>query len=187
MQVSFHGVKNAGAYIHKQKEAEAFSVNGGNYIFPKGSYMNVRAELTNENGNDLDEFKNILKAYPNKYNKNSINIGYEWFINPNNGEKMRLYIVNDNILDLNEVTFDVFNKIFLLMKKIASMPLESLKVENSYLRTAEAIDSFSQYFKYKNENSEKVLDIAHQRDNVKEGAKALEKKFANALTEYVMS
>lgn len=185
--ISFHGVKNAGAYFTRQKEAESIRKGKANYILPKGTHMNINMELTNENGKDLDDFKHILKAYPNKYNPRSLNVSYEWLINPNNGEKMRFYSVNDNILNINDITFDVFNKIFLLMKKIATMPSSELKVENSYLRTEEAKDAFLHHISQDETNAKKILDKAHSRDTVKEGADAISKKFEKALKEYIFS
>lgn len=187
MNVSFHGIKNAGAYFKKQNEAESVRRGNVNYIVPKGAQMNIHMELTNENGRDLDDFKHILKAYPNKYNPRSLNVAYQWLINPNNGEKMRLYSVNDNLLNINDITFDVFNKIFLLMKKISKMPSDELKVENSYLRTEEAKDAFRYYISEDGANAKKILDTAHSRDEVKDGAQALSKKFERALKEYIFS
>lgn len=186
-KISFGGIKNPGAYTHYQERAKSVSIAGQNYILPRGRVMSFNCELTNENGNDLDDFKHILKAYPNKHNKNAINITYEWCINPNNGEKMRMYSINDNILDINRVTFDVFNKVFKLLKKVSQMPREQISVDNSYLRTLEAQYAFMEYTAYPDSSDiNKILDDAHRRDTVIAGANALCKKFANVLTEYVM-
>lgn len=188
MQISFKGIKNPGAYTHHQKYAQSVSTGGQSYILPKGRSITFHCELTNNGGKDLDEFKDILRAFPNKYNPNSLTVGYEWFINPNNGQKNRLYFINNNHIELNEVTFNVFNKIFKLMKKISAMPREQIIINNSYLTTPEAKDAFLEYTAYNTTpDIYKILNEAHNRDNVLAGAKLMGKKFANALTAYVLS
>lgn len=187
VHISFYGIKNAGAYTNFQEKAQILNTNRGSFILPRGRRIDFQAELNNKNGNDLDEFKNILKAYPNKYNPNILKVTYEWFINPNNGEKMRIYAVNDNILDINKITFPVFNKVFMLMKKVSQMPEKELIVDNSYLKTTEAKNAFKYYSLLENKPIENILDEAHTRDNVKNGADALSKKFANVLTEYILN
>ena len=188
MQVSFKGIKNPGAYAHRQEYLQIIRTNYQDFILPKGRSMNFHCELTNENGNDLDEFKQILTLCPNKYNKNAINIGYDWYINPNNGQRTRIFAINDAILDINEGTFNIFNKIFKLMKKVANMPAEQIKVDNKYLRTEEARDSFSNYILYeKDGNIERILDKAHQRDNIKSVAGDISQKYARALSDYILS
>ena len=82
MNVSFKGVKNVGSYFFEQKEAKPIVYENQRYIVPKGRYMNLYAELNNIDCNDLDEFEPILKAFPNKHNKNAVNISYNYFINP---------------------------------------------------------------------------------------------------------
>lgn len=188
MQISFQGIKNPGAYTHKQELTTIVKTNYQNFIFPKGRTMNFNCELTNENGNELDDFKYILKAYPNNQNKNAINIGYDWFINPNDGKKMRLYSINHNILDINDITFDVFNKVFKLLNKVANMPRENITVDNAYLSGNEAMSAFSNYFFSEPQKSMyQILDDAHQRDNIKAIAGLMAKKFARALSEYILS
>ncbi len=187
MHISFCGIKNAGAYTNFQEKAQILNTNRGSFILPRGRRIDFQAELNNKNGNDLDEFKNILKAYPNKYNPNILKVTYEWFINPNNGKKMRIYSVNDNILDINKITFPVFNKVFMLMKKVSQMQKNELSIENSYLSTDEAKSAFKYYSILENKPIEEVMNEAYLKDNVIDGANVLSKKFANALTEYVLS
>ena len=167
MNVSFKGVKNTGAYYHIQKEAVAVERNNNKYILPKGKYFNMHTELTNINGKDRDEFNEVLKAFPNQYNPNTLNISYEEFVNPNNGEKMKIYAVNDNIIDINKITFSVFNKIFKLMQKIQKMPDEELKTEiqgkaNDYMNLVYTADQ--------------VKDAKKDRANLNKFVEALESK-----------
>lgn len=188
MKISFQGIKNPGAYTHKQENVQSVRMGNQDYILPRGRVTTFHCELTNENGNDLDEFKHILKAYPNKHNKNSITIGYEWCINPNNGNKMRVYSVNDNLLDINRVTFDVFNKVFKLLKKVSEMHEEQLVTDKDYLRTVEPQYAFMEYTAYN--SSPDILEIvkkAHRPEMAKAGAQALCKKYADILTAYVLS
>ena len=187
MNVSFKGVKNTGAYYHIQKEAVAVERNNNKYILPKGKYFNMHTELTNIDGKDRDEFNEVLKAFPNQYNPNTLNISYEEFVNPNNGEKMKIYAVNDNIIDINKITFSVFNKIFKLMQKIQKMPDEELKTENAYLHSPEAVDAFKSYVNHAKYNLDQVIDLAHTRDYARKGAVTLGNKFEKKLTEYIYS
>mgnify|MGYP005772540985 CR=1 FL=1 len=187
MNVSFKGVKNVGSYFFEQKEAKPIVYENQRYIVPKGRYMNLYAELTNTDGNDLDEFKPVLKAFPNKNNKNAVNISYNYFINPDNGKKIKIYTINDNILEMNDITFKVFNSIFKLTKKIAEMPREKLTVDNSFLRTPEAMDAFYSYSLNKEEKICDIVDKAFTRDYAQTGAAMLCKRFEKALIKYIYS
>ncbi len=185
-KISFGGIKNPGAYTHYQSTPQVVKIDNSSYILPKGRMTNLYCELTNENGKDLEDFKYVLKARENKFNPNAINIGYEWMINPNNGEKLHLYSVNDILIDLNDKTFNLFNKIFKLLKKISEMPREQIFVDNSYLKTQEVADAFSEYTAFPDAgNINKIIDAAHKRDNVLECAKKLSEQYAKILTEYV--
>lgn len=194
MNISFHGIKNAGAYMYRQEKEERTKQGAHIMIEPAGKHINLHLELNNEGETDLDDFRYILKAFPNKFNPNSLNIDYDEFINPNTGKQTKIYAINDEILDVNKQTFPVFNQIFKLLKRIEHMPENTLKVENQYLQSEEAKNAFRYYeAPLKNQNKahgktktfEQLLDEVHTQEYAQKGAKVLSKRFANALTQYV--
>ena len=79
------------------------------------------------------------------------------------------------------------------------MPPEKLKTENSYVKSLEAIDSFYYYADcFSKTNINGVMEIdkqefmemiskAHSPKQAQLGAKALSKRFANVLTEYLLT
>ena len=199
MNISFKGVKNAGAQMFTREKPEIIKSGPYTTLLPKGKHINLHIELNNEDTNDLDNFKYLLRAFPNKYNKNSMNIEYDEFIHPRFNEKEKFFIINDQIIELNKNTFPVFNQIFKLLKKIETMPPEKLKTENSYVKSLEAIDSFYYYADcFSKTNIDGVMELdkqafmemisnAHSPKQAQLGAKALSKRFANVLTEYLLT
>ncbi len=199
MNISFKGVKNAGAQMFTREKPEIIKSGPYTTLLPKGKHINLHIELNNEYTNDLDNFKYILRAFPNKYNKNSMNIEYDEFIHPRFNEKEKFFIINDQIIELNEKTFPVFNQIFKLLKKIETMPHSMLTTDNRYVKSDEAIDAFYYYtqcFSKVDKNGQihldkesflKMVDNAHNPTQAQLGAKALSKRFAKVLTEYLLS
>lgn len=188
MNISFHGFKNVGAYMNTNENQQEFKKGAHIMIIPKGRHINLHAELNNEGTADLDDFKVILKAFPNALNKNSINLSYDEFIHPDTKEKEKLFALNHNLIELNETTFPIFNKVFKLLEKIKTTPRDSLKVENSYVLSAESQDAFRYYCSLDGMDAEKfckLLDEAHTPYCAKEGASRLNKRLQNMLTEYI--
>ena len=188
MNISFSGIKNAGAQMHIQEKDKVLN-KGAMFEFtiPKGKHINLHVELNNEGDKDLDNFKEILKEFPNEYNAKTLNIDYDEFINIDTGEKEKSYFLNGKNLKMTSENFKIFNKIFRLLEKIKVMPSEKLKVENSYIYSEEARDSFCFYEpRCKNEDEFiRLLDSAHFAQNVHNGAKVLSKKFEKEMLEYI--
>ena len=122
MQISFNGIKNITAIYKPQNE--------------KNGIFTLSMQLTNdENGNDLDEYRNILKKHPNSnkfahpYDNRFINLNlikddsdgiyekdtyineYRWEINP--GPEDQEHKINDKILPMftfiNKLTQKIYN------------------------------------------------------------------------------
>ena len=188
MNISFHGVKNVGSYYYSRPSAE--QVRLGNYvlILKKGRHTNIHVELNNKNGNDLDEFKDILKKYPNDHNSCALNFAFDYFQDENTGARQKFYIVNNHQIQMNDENLPVLSKIFKLMKKISKMDKEELKVENSYVNSPEARAEFEVYKTYYPEKDfERILDIAHTRYFAQSGAEYLEKKLDKELSNFIMN
>ena len=144
--------------------------------------------LNNKNGNDLDEFKDILKKYPNYHNPCALNFAFDYFQDENTGARQNFYIVNNNQIEMNDENLPILSKIFNLMKKIVKMNKEDLKVENSYVSSPEAQAAFEVYRTYCPEQDfERIVDIAHSRYFAQSGAEYLTKKLEKELTNYVMN
>lgn len=188
MNISFQGIKNAGAQAHIQEKDEILNKGAMFEVtIPKGKHVNLHVELNNEGDNDLDDFREILKKYPNQYNAKTLNIDYDEFVNLDTGEKEKSYFLNGKDLEMTSENFKIFNKVFRLLEKIKVMPNEKLKVENSYIYSDEAKDSFCFYEpRCKNEDEfTRLIDSAHYPKNVRAGAKVLSQKFKNEMLEYI--
>ncbi len=189
MNISFHGVKNTGSYHYTRKSTEMVPAAGGYVlILPKGRHTNIHVELNNKNGNDLDEFRPILEKYPNYHNRTALNFAYDYFEDEKSGKKQSFFIINNQQIALNDENLPVLNKIYKLMKKIAGMDKEELKVENSYVTSPEAKAAFQAYKIYCPEKEfDHILDIAHSRYYAQTGADYLARKLEEELTNFVVN
>lgn len=188
MNISFKGFKNVGSYMTTNKEQTEIKKGPHMIIFPKGKHIDLHAELNNTGTQDLDDFKVILKAFPNRLNRNSLNITYDEYIHPDTKKKERIFALNNSIIDVNETTFPVFNKVFKLLEKIKNAPKEELKVDNSYVLSAESQDAFNYYFHLDGMDCEKfcrLLDEANSTYSAKEGSTRLSRRLKEMLTEYI--
>lgn len=188
MNISFHGVKNTGSYHYTRKSTEMIPAGRYVMILPKGRRTNIHVELNNQNGNDLDEFRDILEKYPNYHNKTALNFVYDYMEDEKTGAKQHFYTINNNLVEMNDKNLPVLSKIFKLMKKISTMDKEELKVENRYVTSPEAHDAFEAYKIFcPEEDFEKILDIAHTRYYAQTGAAYLAKKLEKELTNFVIN
>jgi hypothetical protein len=140
MQINFKGIKNAGAHTKLNKEDLAILEEGGRrFGIPKGKLSVISLELTNEGNKDLDEFKEILKNYPNCFNPNMLNLDIQEQLE----YKKTQFMINGKAIKMNRENLKIFAKIFRLLDKISKMPNEKLKVENEHITKPETIASYS--------------------------------------------
>lgn len=199
MKISFQGIKNAGAYKYTRKEPVVIEVDSQEFINPKGSYTCLKCELTNENGNDLDEYKQILTKYPYVLNPNAIKIDCNLLYNPYSNEKSYHILVNEHYVEIKKDTIPELNKILKLLKKIAKIPDSEIKTNNSYILSEEVKSSFRGFvdcFLRKDKHGfetidetgfQKLIDEACTPKCTKLGAKSIAKDIADGLTKYIYS
>ena len=78
MNISFHGIKNAGADFEYRPEHRLVQYknqkNGrtSTLFIPRGKTFELHCELNNTGTNDLDEFRDILKAFPNRNGRRNV-------------------------------------------------------------------------------------------------------------------
>lgn len=188
MQISFHGIKNIGSYFYDRETPER--IRSGNYVLeiPKGRFTNIHVELTNTNGNDLEEYGSILQKYPNKRNPNALNFSYDSFSDLKTNKKHRIFSINGKDVDLNDGSLRIFIKLYNLMKKIATTESDELVLDRNYFLSGEASEAFFPYRYYKPEKDfGRILEIAHSKYFARNGAKYLSEKLSNVLTKYILN
>ena len=197
MNISFQGIKNAGAYKYSRKKPEIIEVDSQRFIKPKSTYTCFKCELTNENGNDLDDFKQILNKYPYVLNPNALKVDYNLFYDPYTNKKSHNIFINEHRVEIKRETIPELNKILKLFKRIAQIPDTEIKTNYSYIDSKEAMSSFRGFvesFLRKDENGVetfdetgylKLIDEACTPKCTKLGAKSITKKLTDALTEFI--
>lgn len=194
MQISFHGIKNAGAQRWIDDENPQTYKNGEIIKLDKGQHINLHFELTNQNGNDLDEFKPVLKKNPYHYNPNSVDLTYDEYTNAYTLKREKIFVLNDKMIDVNRENMGLLSRLAVLLKRISQMQDDEIKTEYSYLEHGtEADDAFRYYkkeFQDENENFKpseykKMVFECHNPNNTKKAAKSLCKKIETAVCEYI--
>lgn len=199
MQISFQGIKNAGAYKYTRKEPVIIEVDSQQFINPKGAYTCLKCELTNENGNDLDEYRPILNKYPYALNPNALKIDCNLLYNPYSNEKSYHVLVNEHYVEIKRDTIPELNKILKLLKRIMQIPNSEIKTDHSYISSNEAMSSFRGFtdnFLKKDEQGYTIFDEVGYRRLIDEactqkctklGAKSIAKDITEALTKFIYS
>lgn len=194
MNISFHGIKNAGAQRWFEDDYPQTYKNGKIVKLEKGQHANIHFELTNSKSPDLDEWKPILKDYQFFHNPHAFDLSYDECINPTTLQKEKFLVLNDKQILIKDENLKLLSKIHALLKKVAEMPEEEIKTEYSYLRNGtEADDAFRFYKKeFKDEEGKflasdyrKMVESCHTPKIVKLGARFLNKKIEQAITDHI--
>jgi len=79
----------------------------------------ITLQLNNDGEKDLDDFKQVLKKYPDFYNEGYLDLELKSATNRNPGNLYNDVYVNSKKLELNDENLPIFSKINNLLKKIS--------------------------------------------------------------------
>jgi hypothetical protein len=181
MTVNFSGIKNAGA-IKYAKEMEHGLLSTTEEL----SNQKIWAKLTNENGNDLDEFKPLLERCPDK--DDFVRIDFSAKSEP----LERSFIsINDKVIKFKDIpTEDIplVTMVKKLLTKIAD-PNKELEMDEHYIESKKAFDNtaFDGWNDFSVKDMIEIVGIAHEpvliKDDALEGVNTLNKKLYQALSD----
>ena len=77
MNVSFKGFRNTGIGVDINKHTQQILKNNCCFIKPPYVHLSMTTTLNNIGDNDREIFSEILKKFPNKYQKDTINFHYD--------------------------------------------------------------------------------------------------------------
>lgn len=198
MQINFTGIRNIG---YERRYYEQSSANDPNeefddeYFEEKEQEHFINIELTDDVfGNDLTEYKNIIKTtdlknYTNPINPNFLNIMMSKDEVKTNLEKITDYQfwINDseNEFVVNDQNLKMLSFIAKILRRISNTPDEKFVVNQDYLNNDDAKDSVILGEDLKETYGEYYDDAKlqiHDPEHIKNGAK----KMNNILQEVMM-
>ncbi len=173
MQISFTGTRNTSSIVEKIKDKRNITVR----------YLNTQLK-DDEDGNDLTEYKNLVKKYDsfkNQYYSNFVNIACI-----NNGGT-NVFKLNGIIVPETDGYLPVFSFIAKITQKIAQKPEKNFVNDRQYLispyvdRALLLTRSLSiELNKYPDE----YIDAIHNPKSVKLCAQKINKSLENTMMEY---
>lgn len=120
--ISFHGLKNLGA-ITKYNKGELIE--------------SLSIKLTDDNnGKDLSDFKELLKEYPNKIDKDTVSITLEYY------DKDQYLYINDKEIAFSEDTIPAISDVGDLLKRVIHNKKQS-RIDTCLIDTAKGYRVFS--------------------------------------------
>jgi len=171
MEVSFKGFKNTGVQRHVLY----------NYAGKKRAELTIfNCELTNDvKGKDLDTFEKILKDFPNKVNKNFLNIGFwRYSKNPHINSFESKFFINQKVCTVDMTTLGIFEKIAQLLKRITDTKEQDFVVNKDYLKSDDMRGSFLM------DDEEDDMELISNMHNP-EAVKTISKKLLDNITDSV--
>ena len=102
MNISFKGFYNTGIGVDINKQAHAILSNNTLYVRPPYVHLSLTTTLNNNGVNDKEIFGEILKKFPNKYQKDTINFHYDKYFSPYQKKYKQEFWLNDRPLILRD-------------------------------------------------------------------------------------
>lgn len=178
MQISFTGIRNATAY----------SYNG----IPSRE-ANLSAQLKDdENGNDLSEYKQLIKKFPDFQHNRYSNFIHISTMQVEKGDNMETNtFLNGTLVPENDKYLPIFSYIGKLTKKISNLPNDKFPVDEAYRRSDFAKvatiydeEMLSEELKDLNYFKLNSPDEIYQPEKVKGCANEICKNITNCMIEY---
>ncbi len=140
MKISFHGIKNTtgvdcrDGYSHMTRHGR----------IPDELYSTMHIVLTNENGKDLDNFKQILKTFPNRVNPNAMDLTLDEFYTGYSADTAKVYGINEDTVNLNRATLKFFEKIQKFLERVGQMNSKENIIDENFHN--ESIYAFRRHY-----------------------------------------
>ena len=163
MNISFHGIKNAGADFEYRPEHRLVQYknqkNGraSTLFIPRGKTFELHCELNNTGTNDLDEFRDILKAFPNRNGRRNVidfvmDSSYK-IVDMKYELKNDICVINGQKFDINHKNYPMFAKIYSLVEKITKRAENNeLTYTKNYIGSKNCRDSYASFYNYYRNN-----------------------------------
>lgn len=177
MKISFTGLCNMSVIECNQPKE---GVNG---------FWRMVLQLNNnKTGNDLKEFKEILKEFPDKTNHGVLKIDVMSFSNEVEGSNGERYIINLNKKELKmcDKNIPIFEKIAKKLNEIANNPNNKFIVTENYKNSSAYLKNL-----YENMNIASLFrdsvsfSFAHNPENIKNKALKIVSIFDKIIFEYL--
>lgn len=173
MNINFTGMQNVAAIQHINSNERT---------------NRIAIQLNNEGEQDLDNFKQVLKKYPDFTNSGFLDL--EIKTTPNrrySGSSFTDVYVNSKKLEMNDENLPVFSKINNLLKRLAKGE-EKTPVSEEYLKSEDCFDKFSSIAPNASHAEEKMLiEYLHKPRSVRTAANDDQKILVKILNDYCMS
>ena len=179
MNISFKGFYNTGIGVDINKQAHAILSNNTLYVRPPYVHLSLTTTLNNNGVNDKEIFGEILKKFPNKYQKDTINFHYDKYFSPYQKKYKQEFWLNDRPLILRDENLSIFSKLAQLFTKLSEA--KQLGADKYYIYSDECRANFNYFFMKGKQN---LLEDFHKPSNVRAYAKGMADEFFNIMIEY---
>ncbi len=179
MNVSFKGFRNTGIGVDINKHPQQILKNNCCFIKPPYVHLSMTTTLNNIGDNDREIFSEILKKFPNKYQKDTINFHYDKYFSSYSKKYRKEFWLNDKPLTLRDDNLPVFSKLAQLFTKLSKA--KELPSDKFYIQSDDCRANFNYFFM---QDKKDLLEEFHSPDKVRKYAGDMTKEFYNIMTEY---
>lgn len=182
MEINFKGFQNTGIGVDINKYPQQILKSNGHYIKPPYVHLSLTTTLNNIGDNDREIFGEILKKFPNRHQKDTINFHYDKYYSQYSNQYKKEFWLNDKPLILRDDNLKIFSKLAQLFTKLSNT--RELPTDKFYLHSNDCRANFNYFFM---QGKTDRLPEFHKPEAVRKNAQNMVKEFTDIMLDYFNS